>query len=151
MTIHYFNIHNKTKFKEEREMKTKEINQKFEQWAGNRIGHKYSKDNKDIINNKSNNNNIIRINNKSEIKENKNNIDEEEEEIKINYLEKVDKILEKKNLKIKEKMKEISMNKKEILKKLLKKEQKEGILKDNNNNYLDISKIVKEIREKEKK
>ena len=65
-----------------------------------RIGSKSNKDNKNIDNTIKTNYNILIIENKkSEVKENKNRIDEEE--VKRNYLVKIDKILEKKKVKIK--------------------------------------------------
>ena len=93
MSLHYYNIHaqniakeKKTSKEEGKKSKMEEINKKFEQWAGNRMGYKNNKYQKNI-NNKMNNNIKVKINNNdlSQLeKENEHSIDEEEEEVKKN-------------------------------------------------------------------
>ena len=159
MSLHYYNIHaqniakeKKTSKEERKKSKMKEINKKFEQWAGNRMGYKNNKYKKNIKN-KMNNNIKVKINNNNDLsqmeeEENEHSIDEEEE-VKKKYLSDVNKVLENKKLKFREKMKEISIKESITINKF-KNYRFKGEISEDNKNFEFIN-LIKGIREEEKK
>ena len=126
MTKHYYLIHDTCKNKEEIKIekkaiinKKKEINKNFEKWAEKRIQNN-----------------------------NKNNIDQEKEENKKKMTRDIEKIFKEKGLKIQEKMKEITLEKRKILEGL-----KDIKFKDKESEEakrIEINKYIKERRAKEK-
>jgi len=152
MTKHHYNIHDKNKIKErkkaEKERKKsrkRENDMKFETWAENRIGKKYSHNN---INPQ--NKNIY----KKEINEAEDQaiFDEEEERIKEKFQFNLEKINKNKGLKIGKIMKDITRKRKIIINNL-KEEFELDYEADLNNNVINqgLNQIIKDIREKELK
>ena len=126
MTKHYYLIHDISQKKEEIKIEKKvinnkkeEVNKNFEKWAEKRVQNK-----------------------------NKNIIDEEKEENKKKMTEDIEKIFKEKGLKIQEKMKEITLEKRKILEGL-----KDIKFKDKESEEakrIEINKYIKERRRKEK-
>ena len=126
MAKHYYLIHDTSKKKEEIKIEKKvinnkkeEVNKNFEKWAEKRVQNN-----------------------------NKNIIDEEKEENKKKMTEDIEKIFKEKGLKIQEKMKEITLEKRKILEGL-----KDIKFKDKESEEakrIEINKYIKERRRKEK-
>ena len=160
MKEHYYNIHDKNKIKcqiktkiETEKCNKKELNQNFEQWVEKRKIIKTNNNEKNINfqnkNNKKLNKNYLNKNDLNQ-KKNKNKkekiIDEEEEKINAKYSSDIEKILEMKAIKIRDKMKKISNQRKKLIANV---EKGKNI---NNQEYLskkyeEIREIIKERRE----
>ena len=156
MTEHYYNIHEKNKMKEKSNLKENENNKieeidlKYEHKEDKMKETKENQNQKIFKINPYNQMNAIKIKNRNDLiqdKKAKRNIIDEEEEIERNFKADIDKIFENKGHKIKQKMKEITMEREKLIRKI-KKQNKVKELDENQK--LEIQKIIREMRKEAK-